>query len=70
MTPDATPKRDNAPTWVLFLLVLAAIGAVGYFAFYDTGREGDAAKAPDAVSRTQTNPVKTAPTPMPAMPKP
>lgn len=59
MTPD-TPKRDAAPTWLLFFLVLAAIGAVGYFAFYDTGRDGDAQKPPVAVSRTQTKPVETA----------
>jgi len=65
MTPDA-PKRDAAPTWLLFLLVICAIGAVGYFAFYDTGREADATKAPVAVSRTQAKTVETAATPPPS----
>ncbi len=69
MTPD-TPKRDAAPTWILFVLVLAATLAVGYFAFYDTGREGDATKPPAMISRTEAKPVETAatPTPTPASP--
>ena len=67
MPPAAPPKRDApATTWLLFVLVLAAIGGIGYFAFYDTGREADRNRVPIAVSQTETKAVETAvPSPRP-----
>lgn len=74
MNRAAPDGASNAPTWLLLALVLGAIGAVGYFAFYDTGREGDANTPPVAVSRTEAVPVNTAepspsPRPLPSPPR-
>ncbi|MBC8139715.1 MAG: hypothetical protein H8F28_27860 [Fibrella sp.] len=67
--PQGTPPPpgSTAPTWFLLFLVLAAIGGIGYFAFYDTGREADAGKPPAVISLTSPSPVSVAtPTPTPS----
>lgn len=58
--PSVPPTGSNAPSWLLFVLVLAAIGGIGYYAFYDTGREADAGKPPQVVSLTSPSPVPVA----------
>ncbi len=61
------PTESTAPTWMLLIVVLAAIGAIGYFAFYETGRNADKGKAPTVIALTSPVPVPVAtPTPAPA----
>lgn len=61
------PTSSTAPTWILLVLVLASIGAIGYFAFYDTGREADAGKPPKIIPLTSPSVVPVAtPTPAPS----
>ncbi len=65
--PTAPPPGNVAPTWILLLLVLTAIGTISYFAFYETGREADAGKLPEVVSLTSPSAVPVAtPTPAPS----
>ena len=68
MPPDPVPAppQSNALTWILLVLVLAAIASVGYFAFVKTGRTADAGKVPIAVSLTASSPVATWETPSPS----
>ncbi len=65
-TPEAAPPGSTAPTWILLTLVLAAMSAVGYFAFYKTGRGADPLTPPRVIPLTSpSSPAQATPTPAP-----